>query len=235
MLKNKDLIKKIEVILNKTYDKINVEEFKQIKAISFSKTNEDGMQAYDINELLLFPNLLFLTINLSTITADDINIISQIKGLYKIEFNKCIIKDDIDLSKMTNLFSLNFTRCFVKDYKNINNLLALKELDILFPIGNEDINVQNFIKLENLEELCIEGSIINHANEFNKFKKLRNLSLLFSELDSQSFIYNMTNLKKLYLSEKYINSINLKLTNVAISSSKILEVMDDENYSKGLV
>lgn len=228
MIKNTYLINNVEVILNKKIDRVTKNDLEKITSIGFTKLETNNFQSNKFEELLLFPNLISLSINNSVIEIEDIEIMSRLKNLKFLNFEKCLMENNIDFSILKNLNAITFSRCVIKNYKFLNGMNNLKKLTISFPLENEIVDINEFTELNYLEELFIEGCDIVNSYELKKFKNVKVLYLLISELDNLDFISHMNDLVKIYIPEKYIDKINKESIKSKILTNGIDYVIGDE-------
>lgn len=234
---NETLIKSLQIILNKKEKKITEEDFIKIKAVFFTKMNDAGEQIYSIDELLNFKNLQTLSIENSKVSLHDIKTLSNLEGIENITFSHCFFEKDAQnaLNSIKKLRSLSFKNCYINDYTKMFNELDLTTLEIIFPYNEQFIGIDSLQTLTNLQFLTLEGCNILNEEKFYNLQNLEILYLISTEVRNFEFINKMNKLNKIYLSTKYIENIDINRYKPRILTSGIDLLIDDENYSKGLV
>ena len=234
---NENLIKSLQILLNKKEEKFTEDYFMKISCLAFSKMNKDGKQIYLIDELLNFKNLKNLSIVNSRISLQDIMILINLEQIEDITFNHCFFEKDAQnaLNYIKKLKKLSLKNCFLNDYSRMFNEMDLISLEIIFPYNEQVIEIDDLKNMVNLQYLTLEGCNIQNETNFKKLQKLEQLYLISTEVRELSFINEMANLNKIYLSPKYLQNININNYKARILTSGIDLVIDDENYSKGLV
>ena len=182
MLKNKNLINYLNVILNKKIESISNEDFDKITNLNFLKADENGNQIYELSELLNFKNVENLTIHNSKITSLDIKILSSLSKIRTLNFDTCFFEQDVklDLSQIKSLDNLSMKRCHLDNYNVLENIINLKSLEICFPYNDIKIDMHCLINLKELNKLILEGCIIFNELELKELHKLELLYLIFT-------------------------------------------------------
>ncbi|MDD6879382.1 MAG: hypothetical protein PUD59_04030 [bacterium] len=234
---NENLKENLQIILNKKEENITEDDLSNINSLSFTKMDKKGNQAYLVNELLNFKNLHTLSINNSNISLWDIRILSDLENIDNINFDHCFFKENAQnmFHYIKSLKKLSFRNCYIEDYSKMFDELDLNSLEVIYPYNEETINVNNLSNLINLKFLILEGCNIKNEEMISNLKNLEILSLISTEVKNLKFINEMSKLNKVYLSPKYIKNIDIGNCKAKILTSYIDMVIDDENYSKGLV
>lgn len=230
MINNENLIKFLEIVLNKNKKDIDINDLKNLKTIVFSKLDKDNNQIYSSEELLLFENAEQITIKESTITKEDIEVLKKISKLKKMVFSKCFFKDSSILTGLININDLSFIKCYNKDYNFICSLNKLEKLRIVNPYLSDKINVNNLVLSFSLKDITLQSCNLDNIQSLSSMNNLEKLSLLSSKFDGDlNFIKNLNSLRELYISEDYIKAGKYGNLNVYNSNAHLL--MIDENKS----
>ena len=233
MINNINIINYIQLILNKKISDVTINDFKSVKSLVISKML-NGEQVYNLDEILLFENLDYLLVLDSTINNDDIQVLANSKGIKNIVFKHCYFQEDVDYLKLDSINSLKLEKCFLSKYSILTKLIDLKELSIIFPYGEDDIDLSFITYLDKLETLELEGCIISDINCISNLTNLKKLSLLYTSNDIDlEFLSQFRSLKKVYVSSK--NILQGQYDMLEVRNDYSMDLMDDENYSKGLV
>lgn len=210
-IKDKNLILFLQTILNKKIESIELDDLKKIKSLNFDSINLlDGTEnKIDLSILSLFPNLEELNIVNTVLTGIDLQYIKS-STVSKLYLKRCTFEDDIDYSLIQQIANLILYNSYIDDYNLLlSNLKSIVTLEIINPADENEIDISNISN--NVKKLVLDKCIIKNIEYCSNFKKCELLSLLGTYLNDSdlSFLENMTSLKKLYISEKYIYDDNL--------------------------
>lgn len=230
-MNNPKIIDFLQIKYNKPISKITKDEIEKLNLLAATKNSFSNEKKYDLNELLLFPNLEYLSIEDSIITQEDINIISKIKTLKQISFTRCYIKPNIVIEE-NNIENISLKNCYINDLNIISKSKKLSTLQIYFPSNDYEIDI-NDLNFQSIKQLSLDGCIINNINNVKKLKNLEILTLISSIFGNDFSFLGKTNIKKLYISDEIIKAGKYGQLEVLNDYSSLL--MDDETYSKNIV
>lgn len=233
MVKNEYITDYLQILFNRNIDDISKDEYLNVKNMVFSKMASDNA-FYDINELLIFPNIERLLIKNSRITKQDIIILSSLHNLQEITFERCYLDEDCNLSLIIGLIKLEFSRCCLSNYVNFLSLNNLNDLTIFFPFDENAIDLSYLSESQNIYQLTLEGCIIKNIANLTKLQKLEVLNLLSTKIEDNIELLNeIPKLRELYISSKYLKAG--KYNGIDVYNSVLNLIIDDQNNSKGIV
>ena len=224
LIENKNLRSTLEIILNKSYNDITIDDLINLKNISFSKPKSPSEEKFRVEEILKMPNVTSLAINDSNIINSDLSIISKLFFLRDISFDNCHFDENLNFKELKKITYMTINYCDIQNYSFLKDLTNLENLVIVYPQNELDIDLN---VLENLSNL-------KNFDSLKKLKKLENLYFITTSVPNIEFLKELANLKKVYIPDKYLNGIK-KVGNIEILSSSIDLLIDDDYNSKGIV
>lgn len=225
MIDNFNLELFLSIYFGKNIKEITKEDLNCLKILSLDGKNIDDKKSnLDFKKTLsLFPNLEKLSISNYKFSNKDIDEISK-KNILEYNFYKCDFTNISNLNEINHVINLSLERCSFKDYNFLNYEFSnLKVLSICNPSDEEEINLLQLNSI-NINKLYLERCIVTNFKNIITYKSLEFVNILNTSITNDELLCfaNCNNLKKLYVSNKYVNNDTLK-----ILKSKCIDVKFD--------
>lgn len=184
-IKNKELELTLEVMINKSISKVNIEDLSKIKDITLNAIDMQGnLNSNDLEDLKIFPKLEICTIR--NYKIDDLNY----ESLEKL--------NNIDTLQKLRIYDCKFER---KDLSiNIDNIefISCNNLSIGEIIGNSNIKQLNILhcqnfnlkKLNKLKKIYFEDDVIT-KDIINELLNSSINEIIFNNCDFKLFANNL--------------------------------------------
>lgn len=184
-IKNKELELTLEVMINKSISKVNIEDLSKIKDITLNAIDMQGnLNSNDLEDLKIFPKLEICTIR--NYKIDDLNYESLAK------------LNNIDTLQKLRIYDCKFER---KDLSiNIDNIefISCNNLSIGEIIGNSNIKQLNILhcqnfnlkKLNKLKKIYFEDDVIT-KDIINELLNSSINEIVFNNCDFKLFANNL--------------------------------------------
>ena len=184
-IKNKELELTLEVMINKSISKVNIEDLSKIKDITLNAIDMQGnLNSNDLEDLKIFPKLEICTIR--NYKIDDLNY----ESLEKL--------NNIDTLQKLRIYDCKFER---KDLSiNIDNIefISCNNLSIGEIIGNSNIKQLNILhcqnfnlkKLNKLKKIYFEDDVIT-KDIINELLNSSINEIVFNNCDFKLFANNL--------------------------------------------
>ena len=207
LIENKNLRSTLEIILNKSYNDITIDDLINLKNISFSKPKSPSEEKFRVEEILKMPNVTSLAINDSNIINSDLSIISKLFFLRDISFDNCHFDENLNFKELKKITYMTINYCDIQNYSFLKDLTNLENLVIVYPQNELDIDLNVLENLSNLKTIIFEGCCLKNFDSLKKLKKLENLYFITTSVPNIEFLKELANLKKVYIPDKYLNGI----------------------------
>lgn len=184
-IKNKELELTLEVMINKSISKVNIEDLSKIKDITLNAIDVQGnLNSNDLEDLKIFPKLEICTIR--NYKIDDLNYeslekLNNIDTLQKLRIYDCKFERK-DLS--INIDTIEFISCNNLSIGEIIGNSNIKQLNIL--------HCQNFNlkKLNKLKKIYFEDDVIT-KDIINELLNSSINEIVFNNCDFKLFANNL--------------------------------------------
>lgn len=184
-IKNKELELTLEVMINKSISKVNIEDLSKIKDITLNAIDMQGnLNSNDLEDLKIFPKLEICTIR--NYKIDDLNYeslekLNNIDTLQKLRIYDCKFERK-DLS--INIDTIEFISCNNLSIGEIIGNSNIKQLNIL--------HCQNFNlkKLNKLKKIYFEDDVIT-KDIINELLNSSINEIVFNNCDFKLFANNL--------------------------------------------
>ncbi len=200
--------------LGKLDNNFKKEELETVKSLFLNSKDSNGNdEEIDLTILKYFTNLEELELSNLTINNEITVMLSKLKRLEAITFNKCSFENP-NVLQMLKVHSLNIVNSDIQDTKFLESLKILKKLSL---IGLDNIYIKDINNLINLRYLRLSNS---HIIDFKEELLVPNLEELYID-NTNLYEFNLLKiplrkkLKKLcisddiYLSNRnYIRNLN---------------------------
>lgn len=184
-IKNKELELTLEVMINKSISKVNIEDLSKIKDITLNAIDMQGnLNSNDLEDLKIFPKLEICTIR--NYKIDDLNYeslekLNNIDTLQKLRIYDCKFeKKDLSI----NIDTIEFISCNNLSIGEIIGNSNIKQLNIL--------HCQNFNlkKLNKLKKIYFEDDVIT-KDIINELLNSSINEIIFNNCDFKLFANNL--------------------------------------------
>lgn len=184
-IKNKELELTLEVMINKSISKVNIEDLSKIKDITLNAIDMQGnLNSNDLEDLKIFPKLEICTIR--NYKIDDLNYeslekLNNIDTLQKLRIYDCKFeKKDLSI----NIDNIEFISCNNLSIGEIIGNSNIKQLNIL--------HCQNFNlkKLNKLKKIYFEDDVIT-KDIINELLNSSINEIIFNNCDFKLFANNL--------------------------------------------
>jgi hypothetical protein len=184
-IKNKELELTLEVMINKSISKVNIEDLSKIKDITLNAIDMQGnLNSNDLEDLKIFPKLEICTIR--NYKIDDLNYeslakLNNIDTLQKLRIYDCKFeKKDLSI----NIDNIEFISCNNLSIGEIIGNSNIKQLNIL--------HCQNFNlkKLNKLKKIYFEDDVIT-KDIINELLNSSINEIVFNNCDFKLFANNL--------------------------------------------
>ena len=184
-IKNKELELTLEVMINKSISKVNIEDLSKIKDITLNAIDVQGnLNSNDLEDLKIFPKLEICTIR--NYKIDDLNYeslakLNNIDTLQKLRIYDCKFeKKDLSI----NIDNIEFISCNNLSIGEIIGNSNIKQLNIL--------HCQNFNlkKLNKLKKIYFEDDVIT-KDIINELLNSSINEIVFNNCDFKLFANNL--------------------------------------------
>lgn len=184
-IKNKELELTLEVMINKSISKVNIEDLSKIKDITLNAIDVQGnLNSNDLEDLKIFPKLEICTIR--NYKIDDLNYeslakLNNIDTLQKLRIYDCKFeKKDLSI----NIDNIEFISCNNLSIGEIIGNSNIKQLNIL--------HCQNFNlkKLNKLKKIYFEDDVIT-KDIINELLNSSINEIIFNNCDFKLFANNL--------------------------------------------
>lgn len=193
--------------LNKTDDKISIDELKSITELVLNPVDISGhYNSIDLSLLNYLISLEDLELINMYIDKETILILSKYNNLKNLVFDKCQFEDS-NLISLIKVESLSLIECEIVNYEFLSLISNLKSLILN---NSVNLNFEYLSYLENLKILSLAYSQIDTKTIGTRLPAIEELYLYDSSIDDLSFIYQITSLKLLGISKnQYIKNQEL--------------------------